>query len=270
MKRITLLSLFLCLIATLFVAAQGPVIPVSASTSFNPEFGTDLNNTINGNGLASFPSLTADHDPTSPGNSFVGTGTSGVYDYDLGDLYTIQGMSFWNQNDGGPGPAGITGVQDVTIQSSTDGGSYTNIPGAPTVIAQVATGVSAPETFLWTPVDAAFIRIIVDSNWGDTNTGYGEIAFDGELALSIEDNSLDTGLSIYPNPARDQVHISNQTSIDLQRVLIYDVTGQLVKTVALNGRAHNTSINISDLSSGIYMVKVLTSNSSTLKKLVKL
>lgn len=268
MIKITVCKLISLALISSFVYAQDPVIPVSVITSFTFDFGTDPINTINGVGLDAFPSLTADHEPTLPANSFVGVGTSGVFDYDLGALYTIIGFSFWNQNNGGPGPAGETGIQDVTVQYSTNGVDYLNVPGAPTVFAQVGTDISPPEMFSFTPTDAVFMRILVDSNWGGADTGYAEIAFSGVI-LSVTDSQLESAVSLFPNPAREQVSIANSSNLKLNQALFYDVSGKLVLQLDLEGTRDRQTINIGELASGLYLVKIVGDQGQTIKRLVK-
>jgi len=270
MKKITVWKLVSLALISSFVYAQDPVIPVSVITSFTFEFGTDPINTINGVGLDAFPSLTADHEPTVPGNSFVGVGTGGVFDYNLGDLlYSIIGFSFWNQNNGGPGAAGSTGIQDVTVQYSTNGVDYFNVPGAPTVFAQVGTDISPPEMFSFTPVEAVFIRIVVDSNWGDINTGYAEIAFSGVPVLSVADSQLESAVSLFPNPAKEQVSIANSSNLKLNQAFFYDVSGKLVLQLDLEATQDRQRINIGELASGLYLVKIVGDQGQTIKRLVK-
>ena len=158
--------------------AQVLVSAVSATTDMGSGFGTSLTNTINGTGLSSL-SLTATHDGTIPGNSWVSMGaTSGQITFSLGALYQINGFSFWNQNGGGPGAAGSTGIHNVTVLSSTNGTTFNPIAGGPTSFAQVA-GATAlpPEIFSFAAVSASFIRFQVTSNWGDVQTGFAEVQF---------------------------------------------------------------------------------------------
>ncbi|MFM2027141.1 MAG: hypothetical protein RLZZ339_1858, partial [Cyanobacteriota bacterium] len=69
----------------------------------------------------------------------------------------------------------------VTVQSSTNGTTFTTIAGAPTQFAIAATNNAAvnPETFSFSsPVTASFVRFVVASNWGSTNgTGFSEVQF---------------------------------------------------------------------------------------------
>ncbi|MBA3480675.1 MAG: hypothetical protein H0T51_02565 [Pirellulales bacterium] len=125
-----------------------PTIGVSASSDMGSGFGTSLANTVNGAGLSSI-SLTANHQGTIPSNSWVSSGTlTGNITFDLGSPVFIDSFSFWNQNGGGPGAAGSTGIRAVTVLTSLDGTIFTPLPGGPTLFAQV-TGSSnlPPETF---------------------------------------------------------------------------------------------------------------------------
>lgn len=80
----------------------------------------------------------------------------------------------------------------------------------------------------------------------------------GNEAFAIE------SVALYPNPASGEFRLNIETSV----VEIYSVTGQLVKSFRNNTQGQ--SFNISDLSNGIYLVKVTDSeNHESTKKLIK-
>ena len=90
--------------ATAFALAithsQAAIISATgATTNMGSGFGTLLSNTINGVGLSSL-SLAATHAATLPGNSWVSSGgiLTGNITFALGGLHTLDGFSFWNQN----------------------------------------------------------------------------------------------------------------------------------------------------------------------------
>lgn len=101
-----------------------------------------------------------------------------------------------------------------------------------------------------------------------TNSVESEIVFDNltvratatESLLGVETVTNATNLSVSPNPARDIVTIT--TNETLQSVEMYDVNGRIVKTSKSN------QINVSDLSSGIYMMKISSDKGTTTKKIV--
>ncbi|NHM02945.1 alpha-amylase family glycosyl hydrolase [Flavobacterium difficile] len=76
-------------------------------------------------------------------------------------------------------------------------------------------------------------------------------------------NSL-SQLELYPNPTSNAFMLS----VDAKKVEIYSITGQLIKTE--NNSVANKEISISDLSKGIYIVKITNAdNVSVSKKLIK-
>ena len=85
-------------------------------------------------------------------------------------------------------------------------------------------------------------------------------------------NNLDFNSSnfiVYPNPANGLFQISlKNNSETIQNVTIFNVLGKVVKKVeAVN--SNQTNINVSDLSSGVYMIEVATENNlKQIKKLV--
>jgi hypothetical protein len=142
-------------------------------------FGTNIQNTVNGVGLSSL-SLTATHAPSAPPNSWVSAGAlTGTVTFDLGGTFAVDSFSFWNQNGGGPGANGSTGIRGVTVSTSTDGITFTPLTGGPTSFAQVAVNANAPpQIFNFTPVSARFFRFTILSNYGDpAQTGFAEVGF---------------------------------------------------------------------------------------------
>ncbi|OBX23126.1 MULTISPECIES: T9SS type A sorting domain-containing protein [Bizionia] len=262
MKKITyLLAIFIA--SFLQLQAQIVVNPVSATTTFVADYGTDVVNTYNGSGLETPASLTSNHVATDGANSFVATTVTGTIDFDLGNTYDVVGLSFWNQNGGGPDPQ--VGVNAVNFYYSLDNITYTLIPGAPTAFAQVLTNIAGPETATFATVSAAYIRMEVLTNHGEVQTGFAEIAFSSTgPTLSVERANA-TVFSIYPNPAQGSVNVSSNLEQATQ-LGIYDITGKLVLSNTIS--FGNNRLNISSLSSGVYLMRVSTSTKTVTKKLV--
>ncbi|NTW32611.1 MAG: T9SS type A sorting domain-containing protein, partial [Bacteroidetes bacterium] len=87
----------------------------------------------------------------------------------------------------------------------------------------------------------------------------------------IYENNNTSGLfSIYPNPVNDKIEISVfQKSLPLTSVgiEIMNAEGQIIKS--LNIRENKAVIDVSDFASGMYFVRVITSNGLALKKFIK-
>ena len=75
---------------------------------------------------------------------------------------------------------------------------------------------------------------------------------------------LTSSFNIYPNPVSDKLYIETQTQT--QTVEIYDVYGRRQSMV--NGQ-QSTVIDVSDLNSGVYFVKVVTNEGDVVKRFVK-
>lgn len=84
-------------------------------------------------------------------------------------------------------------------------------------------------------------------------------------SLSIDEQEL-VSFNLYPNPAQT----SFRTNLNVSKVEIYDITGKFVKSY-VGDFTRNDSFDISDLNSGMYIVKIDNSNNQSLTtKLVKL
>ena len=73
---------------------------------------------------------------------------------------------------------------------------------------------------------------------------------------------LSSSLNIYPNPAKDNLFI--ETEMNVEEVVVFDVDGRQQSTV--NGQQ---SVDVSNLSNGVYFVKVKTENGEVVKRFVK-
>jgi hypothetical protein len=82
-------------------------------------------------------------------------------------------------------------------------------------------------------------------------------------ALSVNDNFL-SQLSVYPNPTKDIVTIKMPSNIEVVSMKLFDVLGNLVKK-----NANTTRLDVSNLSSGLYLLDITTTVGSITKKIVR-
>ena len=68
---------------------------------------------------------------------------------------------------------------------------------------------------------------------------------------------------IYPNPVSNQLNIS--TSSDIQKIVIYDISGKQVKI--LEGNVN--SIDVSNFKSGFYIIEITIDGNTTVRKFIK-
>ena len=88
-----------------------------------------------------------------------------------------------------------------------------------------------------------------------------------DASLSTSENTLENDIVIYPNPVLNQLNIQT-SSIKNYTVDIYTINGALVNSSAIS---NNKSVNVSHLSSGLYLAKFIDPNTKeiTIKKLIK-
>ena len=81
----------------------------------------------------------------------------------------------------------------------------------------------------------------------------------------IEDK-FTNNVSIYPNPAKDRLYI--ETESEIEEVIVYDIYGrhQVTETPS---HQEMISIDISNLNSGVYFVKINIAEGNIVKRFVK-
>ena len=112
---------------------------------------------------------------------------------------------------------------------------------------------------------------------GDTFTNNANIYFDYNFpittntyittvaALSAQDYDFGTYFTLYPNPAKDVLNIQTKQDLQVNSIEIYNQLGQIVMAVT---NAVN-SIDVANLASGTYFVKINTEKGSANAKFVK-
>jgi hypothetical protein len=128
------------------------------------------------------------------------------------------------------------------------------------------------------PLDAyanqnVFIAFLHDSH-DDNLISLDDVMVRGDHTVGINENKLDLGLNLFPNPATDNVQVNFELAAETTVTInVYDVTGKLVNTISKGNQAqgrHVAFINASELAKGFYTVSVQTATGlSTAKLIVK-
>ena len=74
---------------------------------------------------------------------------------------------------------------------------------------------------------------------------------------------------MYPNPANNQVTISNGSNLALDQAVIYDTNGKLINTIDLRAMQSEQVIDVADLATGVYMIQISSENATIVKRLIK-
>lgn len=140
---------------------------------------------------------------------------------------------------------------------------------------------SGGDNYLWnTGETTSSITVLAEVSTTYTVTVSNEFSSDeAEVNVIVEDCSegplpsseVDFQFLISPNPASSYTHIDLGGLYDISNVVIFDLLGkQVYNTVLENeeGSPIRKTVNLSNLNSGMYLVKLKTSDSEITKKLV--
>ena len=85
--------------------------------------------------------------------------------------------------------------------------------------------------------------------------------------VALEQNEL-SALTIYPNPSNGEINIQGTTAAEEVTVTITDAQGRIVYTNVSNGVAMNEQINLENMGSCIYFVRLASNNAQRVERIV--
>lgn len=174
-----------------------------------------------------------------------------------------------------------TASKYVQLQYTTDGTNWVN-SGTPTILPYGTTSSQWVTLTGTMPSEAdnnanfAFRIVSVFDPAGSTYTAVnptgtygpaGAIRFDNVTVsngvLKVNQNKI-SGLKIYPNPVTNGTLFLESDANTEKTITLFDVLGKQV----LNTTTSNTTINVSALNSGVYMIKISQEGNIETRKLV--
>lgn len=197
----------------------------------------------------------------APELSFSLTDSNGdlVNSYTAGDEYTV---SMKISSTGLPGGYGF---QMVSLNAADEPvNNFINLPSTMQEITRLErqyithTGIFFTDSISieWVAPDAGqesvtFYAIgnAVDANGRNSGDAAGRGTFTISENLSSTNELTELELNIFPNPTQDVISIPN--NIVVKEVHLYELSGKLIRTGTTN------SMNISDVESGNYLIKVI-------------
>jgi hypothetical protein len=201
------------------------------------------------------------------GRIYVRAGaTAGTYN--LGVLNGAGGTASptWSASDYTPGTAMFVAVKfDFTSNTASlfVNPSIGGAEGAATVTN--ATGTTAAPG----QIASVAIRQAGTAAAGTGNIEIDEVRIGSTWAyvtadvLAVKQNTI-AGLKVYPNPVVNGNLYITTDSNEAKQVVVYDILGkQVVKTIVTN-----QAVNVSNLNSGVYMVKITEEGKTATRKLV--
>jgi parallel beta-helix repeat protein/predicted outer membrane repeat protein len=125
------------------------------------------------------------------------------------------------------------------------------------------TDETAPEGDVYYQIEVVLPQACANLKSSGFGSSRSNIISNADAVTGIIANSM-TSMFIYPNPAFDKLNIINRQSSDAH-ILIIDLHGKQV----LNKQICSDQLDISGLSNGIYIVKLVSTGNVLINKLVK-
>jgi hypothetical protein len=122
----------------------------------------------------------------------------------------------------------------------------------------------------WTAQTSGTIINLWSVYFTSFDTGYavgeaGTILKTTNGGVFIEENQLaETAINIFPNPTNDNLTIETTQKATIE---ILNIQGQIIKTAKSDGK--ETTIDLRNLSSGVYIIKAKTERGVAVKKFIK-
>ncbi len=101
-------------------------------------------------------------------------------------------------------------------------------------------------------------------NWYNGFTWAPHIRANFDPSLAIQNVSLLDGISVYPNPSEGIITITNDNNIE-NTIIVFDLTG---KKVASKVSSSTTTLDLSSMGTGVYMVEVSNQNGKKLERVI--
>lgn len=104
------------------------------------------------------------------------------------------------------------------------------------------------------------ITFIVENNDTGCNT---LVEIEKSCLLNVTGNSFESELKLFPNPVSNMLHIQPSSLLTIQKVRVYSILGEELLFTT------EKTVDITNFSSGIYLVEVMTDKGIVVKKIVK-
>ena len=103
----------------------------------------------------------------------------------------------------------------------------------------------------------------------DTILNYASVRIATSLSLGIglDEHSLAGKVELFPNPVNEVLRISLNEELNLQSVDVMDLTGRMIRNIPL--QEGQTEVELSDLTTGAYIIRLEAEEGTLTKKILK-
>jgi Secretion system C-terminal sorting domain/Cleaved Adhesin Domain len=203
---------------------------------------------------------------TAPANNYVIS--RGI---DLTANSTVS-ISFYARNYQAAAPP-ATAVSTGTASYKLTVGNSQTVAAQTTVVATetpFASTAWAQKSYTFTPPTSGVYYFGIQ-NTSPANTVGQQALFVDNLVITQTLSAKDfvaEKFSTFPNPVKNIISISNSENINVKSISISDLNGRVIKTENFSN-VSDINVNVSDLSSGMYLLNINSDQGIVIKKIVK-
>ncbi|WP_339887662.1 choice-of-anchor J domain-containing protein [uncultured Flavobacterium sp.] len=166
----------------------------------------------------------------------------------------------------GGNPSGATGVGAFTTVALTINPNLTTT-GYPLTWTQYTYTITGLTGIVASKI--GFRYFVIDGGPDGSNSNIiGLDSFSVDRPVASTQSFFANNFSIYPNPANNVLNLSVKNGLAINEITMVDINGRTVKTIT-NSLNSEMEINVSDLTSGVYMLNVKTDEGVATSKFVK-
>ena len=189
--------------------------------------------------------------------------SEGTFAWHSGDTATYNN---WN-----PGEPNNAGNEDYTTLETT--GGWNDVNTATTFkylleldyTPQQTAGLASGSNF---PIGTTTNTFVVTDVAGNSVSCSFDVIVNE--VLSVPSFSLETGITMFPNPTTNSLTLKNTSSVILDSAVIYDINGRVISTINFTSILEDKTMDVSSLTSGLYLVKIKgDSGNSIVKRFIK-
>lgn len=92
-------------------------------------------------------------------------------------------------------------------------------------------------------------------SYNGDHTQYG-VEFWSSSTLNVNDEFLNSALSVYPNPVNIELKIKKVQNVNLNEAEIFDITGRHIRTIDLTQNVSEKTISLNSIFKGIYFIRI--------------
>ncbi|WP_282031806.1 chondroitinase-B domain-containing protein [Winogradskyella eximia] len=229
---------------------------------------------VNGVDKFNYATNTLDKDNSSVWAADDGDVLSGDYKgdgeyiiYDLGSTYALNLIQFSTTN-----KSDAFGFQVLVSTTGTDESDFSMI--LPVSGDLILTATNTTDFNLYEVDDnARYVKLLGYGRFNSAGNSrvsvwnaVGEIEFFGSEVLSVGDADLQNNVTIYPNPVQGNLNVKVHNVTNIESYKLYNIDGRLIMESDLNVENSTFKIDISEVTSGTYILNLSSDDGRTVSK----